>query len=127
MIVEREDYISAAAELVGWLVDSNTLTGRNFIELPQMSRETDLGISAHWRDFEDPVAKDALAAQLVRQVDVIEWPNNVFLTLERKRCYCNNNAGSGESRGHDRTMNTIKAIVDAGVLQPAGELDGNFK
>jgi len=68
-------------------------------------------------------ALDALAAQLVRQVDAkadnrvkgfysrplqadVYWPG-----LGHKQC------GYSITCGDDRTMNTIKAIVDSGVLE----------
>ena len=75
---------------------------------------------------------DALAAQLVRQVDAVHledgrhckvavWPNYTQVTAW--------NASGGdvlrEAQGTDRTMNTIKAIVDLGVLSTAqGEQGG---
>jgi len=62
--------------------------------------------------------KDALAAQLVRQVDatgkyfIVEWPTITQLcdrvTADTLYEY--------ESENDDRTMNTIKAIVDSEVL-----------
>ena len=64
----------------------------------------------------DQPLKDALAAQLVRQVDALPFEDFHAFHLERQRTYCNNDKGRGESIGPDRTMNTIKAIVDSGVL-----------
>lgn len=60
---------------------------------------------------------DALAAQLVRQVDALPEPIRV---LADRSCEC----GAGRSftvvgtrHSNDRTMNTIKAIVDSEVLK----------
>ena len=63
------------------------------------------------------VGLDALAAQLVRQVDAldrtwIEWGSNGGTSVFTGNL-ATPIAGSYKS---DRTMNTIKAIVDSGVL-----------
>jgi len=60
-------------------------------------------------DYKDELqfGSDALAAQLVRQVDA-ELPQQDWFTLSRPFYKTN---------GLDRTMNTIKAIVDSKVLE----------
>ena len=91
--MNEQDYIKAAVELAdGWTYHdgdcSHEETERWFIgcKLPQV-----------WLD--------ALAAQLVRQVDAIDGEkiHNDFIQI-----------GVGPK---DRTMNTIKAIVDSKVLK----------
>ena len=67
---------------------------------------------------------DALAAQLVRQVDALEGTQ---VAITRSGCVCAGIAEQigrrierkhyAEITGPDRTMNTIKAIVDSGVLE----------
>ncbi len=57
---------------------------------------------------------DALAAQLVRQVDNL-FAHFVHIHPTRTRIYGDH--GQNEVQGPDRTMNTIKAIVDSGVLE----------
>jgi len=64
-------------------------------------------------------AKDGLAAQLVRQVDatdkymVYEYPIASEVVIED----CSNDDFVTNINGPDRTMNTIKAIVDSKVLK----------
>ncbi|KKM71033.1 hypothetical protein LCGC14_1434620 [marine sediment metagenome] len=61
---------------------------------------------------------DALAAQLVRQVDAL---NNIDVDCYGERIYLRVWSGlhrkEVEVVGTNRTMNTIKAIVDASVLE----------
>jgi len=98
-----QDYIKAAVELAdGWTYHdgdcSHEETERWFIDckLPQV-----------WLD--------ALAAQLVRQVDVLNVTNleiyndGVYIGTDH-----DDNIIISDS---DRTMNTIKAIVDSGKLK----------
>jgi len=61
---------------------------------------------------------DALAAQLVRQVDAVD--GIIFNSLGNMECAVSNVGDVTDYssvRGYDRTMNTIKAIVDSGVLK----------
>ena len=65
---------------------------------------------------------DALASQLVRQVDALD---NYNAYQEPKTTHIWEELSDGECEcwsvdGDDRTMNTIKAIVDSGVLVPEG-------
>ena len=65
-----------------------------------------------------PMQLDALAAQLVRQVDAL-GPLECDITAVTTWIYCpsNDDASHQPIIGPDRTMNTIKAIVDSGVLE----------
>ncbi len=62
--------------------------------------------------------KDALAAQLVRQVDALD---EVEVDCHPGVSYCREFDGlhrrEVEARGNDRTMNTITCIVESGVLE----------
>jgi len=65
-----------------------------------------------------PPILDALAAQLVRQVDAIGSGSGVWIFssyCEVHNEYCLQTTRTHENTD-DRTMNTIKAIVDSGVL-----------
>jgi len=64
--------------------------------------------------------QDALAAQLVRQVDALDELSvitesgcSIVHDVSRRDGY---GVGTANHEGLDRTMNTIKAIVDSGVL-----------
>ena len=63
--------------------------------------------------IERQVVKDALAAQLVRQVDnqIGSW---VEISPTQTKVYGDH--GDHKLDGPDRTMNTLKAIIDSGVL-----------
>ena len=58
---------------------------------------------------------DVIAAQLVRQVDALEC--SVETTADESFVFDPYGAQLGAEDGPDRTMNTIKAIVDSGVLR----------
>lgn len=110
-----EEYLIAAARLTGWV---HTDECGEYCELPDSPTSLyldDMAIhSAQW-------FKDALAAQLVRQVDATDdylvktFPH--YSVVRRSRY--ENHYVVAEVRGDDRAMNTIKAIVDAGVLSTA--------
>lgn len=57
--------------------------------------------------------KDALAAQLVRQVDASS-PSSVAIYHGSTQVFAD--SGFTRRKGDDRPINTIKAIVDSGVL-----------
>ena len=65
------------------------------------------------------VELDALAAQLVRQVDALDTPDTVEIT--HNKVWVGYRSKSSETwrywKGPDRTMNTIKAIVESEVLE----------
>lgn len=60
-------------------------------------------------------ALDALAAQLVRQVDALSEPTPDVI-IHNGMTHIGWLHDAKQSHGSDRTMNTIKAIVDSGVL-----------
>jgi len=76
----------------------------------------------------EPMMLDALAAQLVRQVDAIGgyvglWYTDAYIKVVRfvddgglPFPTCKTLSQEPWHYGDDRTMNTIKAIVDSGVL-----------
>ena len=114
--MNNQDYIRHAAELAKW-------TGKDecgvYVQLPEAP------ISLYLDDLENhapPWFKDALAAQLVRQVDalpglfVYSWPERSSVVVEGRNLN-NPETTRGSCDGPDRTMNTIKAIVDSGVLR----------
>ena len=68
---------------------------------------------------------DILAAQLVRQVDAIGLLE-CDITAVSAWIYCPSNEEATHPAvvGQDRTMNTIRAIVESGVLEQVAGLDG---
>ena len=103
-----EEYIRAGAELAdgwAWEVEDDG----SYLDGPDMG----------WhQDCISIVAKDALAAQLVRQVDALDPLYVIHIAAEITEIYLDNAslAVAGYSQD-DRTMNTIKVIVDSGVLK----------
>jgi hypothetical protein len=105
--MKDEDYIRKAVELAdGWgLVIQK---GDAFAIFPPNTRP----IQCHFR-----FVRDALAAQLVRQVDATQYEVCIAPSYTEVGDF----SEDGEEclaveDGSDRTMNTIKAIVDSGVL-----------
>jgi hypothetical protein len=100
-----DEYIRKAVELAdGWYLLDN---GRGFCSfVPERPVNCELP---------GPFA-DLLAAQLVRQVDTLEF---VFFDSDSGGAGVVSSARENValSRGDSRTMNTIKAIVDSGVLK----------
>ncbi len=104
------DYIRKAVELAdGWEVGTKGVTlpnGRSrLFDDPLLGA---MSLEQYWLD--------ALAAQLVRQVDAAGWC--FVITQEISEILAGEKTHFHE--GPDRTLNTIKAIVDSGVLDPAG-------
>lgn len=99
-----QDYIRKAVELAGW---STTRLGNQRVAVFIPSDECDKGMLLRIGYLDQPHILDALAAQLVRQVDqalcALDWGQL------SKPFYKEN--------GPDRTMNTIKATVDSKVLK----------
>ena len=89
-------------------------TDHSWIKLPEAFGWTE----PLWFKWNEQSALDALAAQLVRQIDAHPdgfWscgPTGTTISNSDGRCI-----GYTFSKGEDRTMNTIKAIVDSKVLQ----------
>ena len=109
------DYIKRAVELAeGFELqgEQETVAGTTakFVRVP-------VGfLSVSWSTFlERPAYLDALAAQLVRQVDALDYA--YFGTGGDRAACCGNGTGGLNRKGKDRTMNTIKAIIDSGVLE----------
>jgi hypothetical protein len=113
------DYIRKALELVGWLKSDDE---GEYLRIPGQS------LSAYFDETFaacDQYLLDALAAQLVRQVDELE-DYDINLDFDgRTVCivqYVPEGIGGKKlisfdaPDGPDRTMNTIRAIVDSGVL-----------
>jgi len=61
------------------------------------------------------IPKDILAAQLVRQVDALDG-NHYIYPFDGVSDMVSPD-GNTKAHGPDRTMNTIRAIVDSGVLE----------
>lgn len=107
-----DDYIRKAIELAdGWTLKETGAFHSPFCE-PMFDIAPEMLSQPH---------KDALAAQLVRQVDVLSgyWVE----TTEGVATVCKSTGDSTDQGcgfmaldGEDRTMITIKAIVDSGVL-----------
>ncbi len=101
-----QDYIKAGIELAdGWSIKGDTgIYGPD-------------GFRMGWVDKPFQFGLDALAAQLVRQVD----EHHEVFAKRTKTHVCSALVDGGNSlamqRGPDRTMNTIKAVVDSGVLE----------
>ncbi len=97
------DYIRKAVELADGFVP----------EALQVSGTENLQVG-----FEEQFFLDALAAQLVRQVDALPehgvhiYPWDTQVQWRDNCCV----AAHGDICANDRTMNTIKAIVDSKVL-----------
>ena len=97
--MKHQDYIRKAVELAdGFHVDSS-------------------GCHRTPRDncVEHQVYMDALAAQLVRQVDALDEPMAVI--IERNYTTLMDGGNTQVVGNEGRTMNTIKAIVDSKVLE----------
>ena len=98
------DYIRAAAELLGWNIDDDNWVYHQFANVSQAY------LAWHW-------VKDHIAAELVRQVDALEQYQFNFGMLGTGVFDRTCGTLKGYCKGDDRTMNTIKAIVESGVLQ----------
>jgi len=119
-----QDYIRKAVDLVDNFDWSDRGYNGIWIELPDGSEElfqTHQGIVVVSHPYLQQYWLDALAAQLVRQVDALDTPDTVEITHDSVWVgYRSKNNESWKrtrrTKSRDRTMNTIKAIVDSGVL-----------
>ena len=104
------DYIKKAVELAdGWEHDGNEIFNPVWYETPFGEVHADDLRACHF---------DALAAQLVRQVDALPGPTHCNIYWRRTEIWKRNMAPvNGRHSDGDRTMNTIKAIVESGVLE----------
>lgn len=108
----EKDYIHEAVEIAdGWAIHGMTVANDEH----QFGWYSDERLNQAW--------KDALAAQLVRQVDALA-PDVVFncgfggeVMVYRESTDEDWTEGYGNDGSNDRTMNTIRAIVDSAVLQ----------
>lgn len=114
----KEDYIRKGVELAdGWSCVMYKAGHTVYIGLI----ETAIGSKYHPEDQE---MLDALAAQLVRQVDALRgmtfetYQTFSKLTLIDAQAMPKDEFYGGE---FDRTMNTIKAIIDSKVLEQRGQ------
>lgn len=104
----EQDYIRAGVKIAdGWKIDPNGV----WPPFP-FPAKSDI-------DAVEPIMLDALAAQLVRQVDAIN-PGHSFSSFDDEAGFFEPDWDGWHIhyrvQGPDRTMNTIKAIVDSGVL-----------
>ena len=111
--MNNQDYIRKAVELAdGW-----NEVGDHFhaVHIP------DLGDCAVHHGIPSQWMVDALAAQLVRQVDALTTHHVVSRSGEVRviKFDADEDEAStkGSAYGTDRTMNTIKAIVDSKILE----------
>jgi len=109
--MNNEQYIRKAVELAdGWSIGE---MNSDVVHIPD---------TAYHGYIDLTYVKDALAAQLVRQVDAL--PNEYHLVSGRESLLIeidDEAEGMGFKNiawveGPDRTMNSIKAIIDSGVL-----------
>ena len=115
-----QDYIRKAVELAdGWRWAGDTWYGPMLI----CDTRIDTLLEDKWRFL-----LDALAAQLVRQVDTLREPDMriiYFMVDGVGKAMVHDmtklDFKVGECDGTDRTMNTIKAIVDSKVLEQKHE------
>ena len=113
MMMTETDYIRAAVELAdGWYI-THIYAGEDIVAWTDRQHPPSFVLQSM-----DQWGLDALAAQLVRQVDALAIP--VMVIVSRDGCsivqpdetYLLQHPQPG-----DRTMNTIKAIVDSGILK----------
>jgi len=111
-----QDYIRKAVELAdGWSWQGEIYLGRT--DDPLIMVNTSAGVML---ESDERMALDALAAQLVRQVDtkmgvsiqIVSGSAHIKVVIFSR----NPDRETAQAFGPDRTMNTIKAIVDSGVL-----------
>lgn len=112
--MNEQDYICKAVELADGFVWSTSGTSKKIDCIR-------IALTGVYRADELPQpALDALAAQLVRQVDATD-DYYVEATWDRTYVMYINMHGMTKVKerykGEDRTMNTIKAIVDSEVLK----------
>ena len=103
------NYIRKGVELAdGWDIDEFWIYSSDY----DYKHNTDFPLS--------DIFKDALAAQLVRQVDALDSKFIFVNGLGDVSIHSNKfdiDPNPFYAKGDDRTMNTIKAIVDSGVLK----------
>lgn len=103
----NQNYIRKAVELAdGWIAYDNSFLGGCYF-------------APHSYDRVPQPVLDALAAQLVRQVDALpfEQEGKTYFEVNNIRAHLCTDITETEAEGSDRTMNTIKSIVDSKVLE----------
>lgn len=119
-----KDIISKAVELAdGWEWserDNDRCFSRHFGEPGSLEYKHDF-VAFHFDCKEDvKFGLDALAAQLVRQVDAIaDFRVDSFFDYVE---VAQRGRSLGRCGGPDRTMNTLRAIVESGVLDKLREV-----
>ena len=112
------DYIRKAVELAdGWALERDS-DDEPFYLYQAGKADWYFDEGPMWLDSLPQIFLDALAAQLVRQVDAL--PIQLFESggVGQALVWKSNHLMDKiEVRGDDRTLNTIKAIVDSGVLE----------
>lgn len=108
--MNNQEYIRKAAEILGWEMDAD-----GWLYPPRDEVWGSLPSHVHWSW---KWVQDIIAAQLVRQVDAL-GPLECDVTAATTWIYCpsNDDASHPAVIGKDRTMNTLRAIVDSGVLK----------
>ena len=103
-----QDYILKAAKLIGWDADEE-----GWLYPPRNEIWGNLPSHVY---FDWPWVKDLIAAQLVRQVDALD---DIRCDVDSRysEVWDDGQQTLGKCIGDDRTMNTIKAIVDSKVLE----------
>ena len=101
------DIIRKAVELAeGWLIDADH-HGEYIVVAGIWNCPLDEGLPQH--------DKDALAAQLVRQVDATHL-YDIIVYADEVEIFESDDMFLNASEGPDRTMNTLRAIVESEVL-----------
>jgi len=120
---QRDDawYIRKAVELAdGWSIDNYENDDADYDYLHNAGgMEWHLNQDPMWVHDIPEMFIDALAAQLVRQVDALDEPMGITVQVNYTTFMDGQN--TKVVGGGDRTMNTLKAIVDVGVLQQPTE------
>ena len=110
-----QDYIRKAIELADGWEPVDAIAGGMYMVIVTLPGE-DGEFKVRIRDFTG-LWLDALVAQLVRQVDALAGERYVWLTVYRTQTdLASPDKENIWQKGPDRTMNTIKAIVDSEVL-----------
>lgn len=109
MAITMTDILRKAVELAGWLEEDDE---GEYLQVPGWP------ISVYINKLNESAyqyLKDALAAQICRQVDALDGP---LLCVENDKASVQ---GIGFEyrifRGPDRTMNTLRAIMESKVLE----------
>jgi len=109
--MDDKDVIRKGAVLIDWEVDSDNWTYPEVDGIPKQ-----VHLSWGW-------VQDIIAAQIVRQIDVLDnfWvdsdPHGTAKVWSGSAFSVGDMARIAKANDEDRTMNSIRAIVDSGVLE----------